>query len=212
MLIKPKVELLNYTPLAIADQAIGQCWGKGCFEGDKLKERMTRVANKFKHKSTIEHLNYNFHISDISRALLQELARHRISSFSVKSSRYTLGELKNDPIGLDERGSAHEWAEQYVVLTDDVDVNNYIIKSLSNLQQLVANGISNDITKYAMPEAFKTELVWSVNARSLQNFLELRTSKSALKEIQNLAHEIYKQLPEEHKFLFTDSIKNTEGK
>lgn len=42
-----------------------------------------------------EHISYNFDISEVSRALLQELARHRISSFSVKSSRYTLGELKD---------------------------------------------------------------------------------------------------------------------
>jgi len=201
--MSPKVELLHHTPLAVSDQAIGQCWGKGTMTGDKLVQRMERVANKFKHASTIEHMSYNFHISNISRALLQELARHRISSFSVKSSRYTLKELKDDPI----TDNPKEWADKYVVFTDDEDVNNAIIESLDKLQQVIAKGVSNDVTKYCMPEAYKTELVWTVNARSLQNFLSLRTDKSALKEIQLLAHEIFNQLPENHRFLFIGSIK-----
>ena len=54
-----------------------------------------------------------------------------------------------------------------------------------------------------MPEAYKTSLVMTINARSLQNFLELRSSKHALWEIQNLAKEIYNILPDDHKFLYT---------
>jgi thymidylate synthase (FAD) len=42
----------------------------------------------------------------------------------------------------------------------------------------------------------------SINARALQNFLELRSSKHALKEIQDLARAMYEVLPEDHKFLF----------
>jgi thymidylate synthase (FAD) len=71
---------------------------------------------------------------------------------------------------------------------------------------LVQAGISNDVLKYAMPEAYKTSLVWTANARSLQHFLSLRTNKAALKEIRDLANEIFKQIPEEHKFLFEDFV------
>ena len=53
-----------------------------------------------------------------------------------------------------------------------------------------------------MPEAYKTSLVMSINARSLQNFLELRLSKHALKEIQDLAKALFEEIPSEHKFLF----------
>jgi thymidylate synthase (FAD) len=64
--------------------------------GENDKKLINKVGNKNKHSSTLEHLTYNFHIYDISRALLQELARHRIASLSVKSTRYTLKELKNE--------------------------------------------------------------------------------------------------------------------
>jgi thymidylate synthase (FAD) len=53
-----------------------------------------------------------------------------------------------------------------------------------------------------MPEAYKTSLVMTINARSLQNFLELRSSKHALWEIQYLAKAMYDAIPEEHKFLY----------
>lgn len=220
ILTKPSVKLLHYTPLEVSDQAIGQCWGVGCFTGDKLKERMNRVANKFKHASTIEHLSYNFAIKNISRALLQELARHRISSFSVKSSRYTLKELKGierfvtenstwDSLGYAQNVLYDDFwkrAGKYIILTGDDRVDACSVIALQNLQDMVQEGISNDISKYCLPESFKTELVWTINARSLQNFLSLRTNKSALLEIRNLAQEIFEKLPEEHKFLFIDCI------
>jgi len=77
---------------------------------------------------------------------------------------------------------------------------------LEDLRSLIKEGISNDKAKYALPEAYKTELAWSINARSLQNFLALRTNKAALWEIRELAHAIYEALPEEHKYIFEDSI------
>ncbi len=207
------VTLLHHTPLEIADQAIGQCWGKGCMPTyDKLVERMDRVANKHKHASTIEHITYNFNVDGISRACLQELARHRISSFSVKSSRYTLGELKAEEpftsIDLFPVGDGKVRARKYLVSTSDIDVNATMMMQLELLRRLLATGISNDIAKYCLPEAYKTSLSWSINARSLQNFLSLRSDKAALWEIRDLAHTIFDSLPEDHKFLFIDYIKD----
>jgi thymidylate synthase (FAD) len=92
-----QVELLHNTPLWVASKAIRKCWAseaKSDNGGEKDKELIHRIGNKNKHKSTLEHLVYSFDIDGISRACLQELARHRIASYSVKSSRYTLKELK----------------------------------------------------------------------------------------------------------------------
>ena len=57
--------------------------------GPKDRELIDRVGNKHKHSSTLEHLVYTFDIEGVSRALLQELARHRMASLSVKSTRCT---------------------------------------------------------------------------------------------------------------------------
>jgi thymidylate synthase (FAD) len=203
-----KVTLLHHTPLVICSNAIRTCWqsfDKSDEGGEKDRALIDRVGNKFKHASTLEHLNYNFFISGISRALLQELARHRVASLSVKSTRYTLKELKSiEPFATDD----FEGASKFIVLTNDAIVDSASIKALNNLQSLLKEGISNDIAKYALPESYKSELTWSINARSLQNFLTLRSSKSALWEIRDLANKVFNALPSEHKYLFQDCISN----
>lgn len=210
-----KVELLNHTPLNIADIAICKCYGNEPHsDEDKVKGRINRVANVSKHASVIEHLVYSFDIDGISRACLQELARHRIASYTVKSSRYTLQELKDEkPFDIDGmRGFRddieYEYyrANKYLVFTGERDVDTEICCSLENLRKLICLDIPNDVAKYCMPEAYKTSLVMTVNARTLQNFLALRTSKHALWEIRLLAKAMYEALPEDHKFLFNGCI------
>ncbi len=99
-----------------------------------------------------------------------------------------------------------ERANKYIVMTGNNIVDSANIRALEELRKLIADGIPNDVAKYCMPEAYKTSLVMSINARSLQNFLELRTSKHALKEIQGLAKALFEAVPEEHKFLFKEYI------
>jgi thymidylate synthase (FAD) len=195
-----KVTLLHSTPLNVCSHAIRTCWqsfDKSDDGGEKDVALIDRVGNKFKHASTLEHLHYSFYIQGISRALLQELARHRMASLSVKSTRYTLKELKEcDAIDY----------EKYLVFTGNEAVDNASKNALDALQKLLQNGISNDIAKYALPESYKSELTWSINARSLQNFLSLRTNKAALWEIRDLAYIVYEALPKEHQFLFEESL------
>ena len=201
-----KITLNHYTPLLICADAIRTCWqsfDKSDEGGEKDKELIDRVGNKFKHASTLEHLVYNFYIEGISRALLQELSRHRMASLSVKSTRYTLKELKSEDIFTCKDV---ERAQKYLVLTENPMVDEMSIKALENLRLVLVEGISNDKAKYCLPESYKTELTWTISARSLQNFLTLRSDKSALWENQNLAHALYNALPEEHKYLFNIKV------
>lgn len=204
-----QITLLNYTELNICAHAIRTCWQsfeKSDNGGEKDKELIYRVGNKFKHASTLEHLHYTFYIQGISRATLQELARHRIASLSVKSTRYTLKELKNAEsfLPLDEVNFSR--AGKFLVFTQNEAVDRASVQALENLRLLLQENISNDLVKFAMPESYKTELTWSINARSLQNFLHLRSSKSALWEIRNLARALFESLPNEHKFLFEECM------
>lgn len=214
------VKLLNNTPLSIADIAICKCYGNEPHSNeDKVKARINRVANVSKHASTIEHLTYSFNIDGISRACLQELARHRIASYTVKSSRYTLQELKGEKpfyFGYNWKIDSREYyqneaafdnetltrAQRYLVQTNNDYINKMNVVALENLRCSLSKGIPNDIAKYCMPEAYKTSLVMTINARSLQNFLELRSSKHALLEIQLLAKAMYDVIPNDHKFLY----------
>jgi len=153
-----KITLLHHTPLNICAHAIRTCWqsfDKSDDGGEKDLALIDRVGNKFKHASTLEHITYNFYIQGISRALLQELARHRMASLSVKSTRYTLKELKEcDVIEY----------EKFLVFTSNEIVDRASKTALDNLQKVLKEGISNDIAKYCLPESYKTELTWSIKA------------------------------------------------
>lgn len=200
-----KVTLNSYTPLVVCSNAIRECWqsqDKSDNGGEKDLALIDRVGNQFKHSSTLEHLTYSFTIDGISRACLQELARHRLTSLSVKSTRYTLKELKTEEEFLQDD---FKRANTYIVLTGNKLVDNTSITSLENLRKVISSGVSNDVAKYCLPECYKTSLAWTLNARSLQNFLTLRSSKAALWEIRDLASNIYLELPEDHKFLFSNS-------
>lgn len=194
-----KVELLHFTPIMIAVNAIRTCYDS-CDKSDELGEKDIKLLKSIianNHTSTIEHISYNFKISGISRALLQELARHRVASLSVKSTRYTLRELKN--VNKDN-------LKDYLVkISDSIDEYNRF--RLATIQALInEQNLSNDELKYMLPEAFKTELMLTINARSLRNLLELRLSSKALKEFRELAKALYRELPEPHRVLFDDIV------
>lgn len=220
------ITLMQHSSLEVCAHAIRTCWqsfDKSDEGGEKDKDLIHRVGNKFKHASTLEHLTYTFYIAGVSRALLQELARHRLASPSVKSTRYTLKELKSEEsftngmsmIELKEKytNSSEVYADthmvrasEYLVFTNILGVDFASVVALENLRLMLLDGVANDKAKYCLPESYKTELTWTINARSLQNFINLRSSNAALWEIRDLALKLYDKLPEEHQYLFNDCI------
>jgi len=205
----------RYVPLVEADKC-PNCGSKhvstNIIIGNKDRELIYRIANKYKHSSTIEHIIATFDISNISRALLQELSRHRIASLTVKSTRYTLKKLSDEePFYLEsdwhcQTTDIGKRAEKYLVYSGVDRVDWHSIQALENLRQDIEAGVSNDIAKYTLPESFKTSLIWTINFRSLQNFLKLRTAPDALWEIRNLAYAIFDAIPDEYKYLLEDFV------
>ena len=205
-----KVKLLSYTPLEVINTAIRTCWDshdKSDNLGEKDLDLIKRVVLQNFHESVCEHCVFNFFIQGISRLNLMELTRHRLASYSVKSTRYTLKELRNE---TEFTIKDKERASKYINLTDNNNVDECSIQALENVRRLVNNAVNYNVTqdliKYALPECYKTDLTFSINVRSLRNLLKLRTSKSAHFEIRNLAYKLYEALPEEFKFLFKDVI------
>lgn len=210
------VSLLHYTPLEIAVSAIRNCWDSGCKKdtignsvGENDKGLFERIVKKHKHLSTIEHISYNFLIDGISRGCLQELARHRLASYSVKSTRYTLKKSLAKESSF--TASSLERAKKYIVTVGEPIIDHNNIINLENLRK-IATSVSNDLAKYTIPECFRTRVYWTINARSLRNFLELRSKKGAHFEIQYLSHLIIKVLPPEHiDNLFSDIINTSKS-
>jgi thymidylate synthase (FAD) len=194
------------TPLYHASMAARTCWAsqsKSDNGGEKDMKLVDRLYNKERHESIVEHSLVTFKIEGISRACLQELARHRHQSLSVESTRYTLSKLLNAEEAL--------WnPDMYIVKTGNELVDAASWSALMNLVELAKQGVPNDLLKYALPESWKVNLYSSWNLRGLGNFLSLRCKKEALWEIRELANTMYDALPSEWRKVLMDKAYRVE--
>ena len=94
--VHQRVELLRVTPDGEAVIALA---AKLCYAGGDLDSLLQKIAEndqraflrkvrEMGHESVLEHVSFTFLVEGISRALLAQLTRHRIASFSVQSQRY----------------------------------------------------------------------------------------------------------------------------
>lgn len=182
-----KVELLAVQGLEQVDHAIGLCYDKGDYcDTAKRDNRIKKVALKAKHSSVLEFATFIFDITASTKVLL-EMTRHRMASYACKSSRYTLNK-----------------GEIVFELTGDLTADHYLHQWKKQIEALVADGVSNEITSLMLPQAYQYKWVAMFNARSLKNFLELRRSSSAHFHIREVAEEMYNQLPYDVRYVFDE--------
>lgn len=166
-----------------------------------------KVGNKYKHESILEQASVVFAIEGLSRAALQELARHRTAKLTVKSTRYTLKKDLAKEAPFDHSEESIKRAKRYIVTTGNSDLDRLLILQLENLRKAVASGASNDLVKYLLPEAYKTKLQWQSDLRNFKHFLKLRLNRAALWEMRNLAEAMYKALPRTYRMLLHDTYR-----
>ena len=148
------------------------------------------------HESVLEHINLTYSIKGISRALLQEIARHRHISLSVESTRHTLRKFIATKRLID-------------VTECDEDRLNFVLSFAEFARK--HSDMSNDELKYFLPEFWPTTLVLTSNIRELRHILNLRTAPQALKEFRVLARTMYEAVPAEYKYLLKDCIHEEAG-
>jgi thymidylate synthase (FAD) len=95
-----------------------------------------------------------------------------------------------------------ERASEFLELTGIKEVDDALILNLELTRQAVRNGVKNDFASLMLSQAWKYRFVVKFNYRSLQNFFNLRRDKHAHFQIREVADEMYKLIPDEHKFIF----------
>ena len=91
-----KVTLLAHTPFPehTVASAAKLCYSPSTIDGiregltDEKAASFVEMLSEIGHESPIEHASFTFGIEGVSRALLAQITRHRIASFSVQSQRY----------------------------------------------------------------------------------------------------------------------------
>lgn len=186
------------------------------YEDTETTQLLARLI-KAGHESVIEHINLTFRIEGVSRALLQEIARHRHLSLSVQSTRYCMDKMLRD-IDESDVGSALALAMSPFKDRISDDVYNDFIKAVTDMScsyiamvehignELPSSVLTNDVLKYLLPELIPCRLVMTCNLRELRHLFKLRLSKHALYEFRTLMVLIWNALPACIKELVNDVI------
>ncbi|PEC58431.1 thymidylate synthase (FAD) [Bacillus wiedmannii] len=162
--------------------------GKGT-EADRLMRHI--IASK--HTSTLEHITFTFAIEGVSRALLAQLTRHRVGfSFSVQSQRYVR-------FGSDDKSCGFSYVIPESVTSKGPGAVAIYKASMKALQldydSLRAQGVSAEDARMVLPQAAITNLVMTVNLRSLLDFYtKRRKGNGAQAEIAELAEHLRKEV------------------
>lgn len=161
---------LCYSAASIADLA--------AIEADKAAEFIDKLPEA--HQSPFEHVSFTFGIEGVSRAMLAQITRHRIASFSVQSQRYV------------EMGRFGYVVPQTVAENDE-SLGEYqhlmcLVRIVYN--KLIELGIPAEDARFVLPNACETRMIVTMNARELLHFFSLRCCKRAQWEIRAVADEM----------------------
>ena len=162
---------------------------------EKELQAILEQVIKLGHTSVIEHTCFTFAISDVSRSLTHQLVRHRIASYAQQSQRYV--NLTEPQYVLPPTiGKEKEMKKAYQETMD------LIWKQYNKLLEI---GIPAEDARYVLPNATCTNIIVTMNARSLQNFFELRCCLHAQWEIRKLANRMLKEVKNIAPTIFKDS-------
>lgn len=171
-----KVTLLNYTREGMKLIADG-VRVTGPFFDAKSDGDLVRYMVKHDYTSSIEHVSFTFRLQDISIAISRELLEHRIASHTARSTRYC------------DEGKANFY---YPDFERDEDREMYT-KTLQHIREQyvrLKERCGYETARYVLPMATHCTYVWTINARSLINFLRLRLCKNSAPEMQELAKQV----------------------
>ena len=202
-----KISVMPFNEVEVVDKlyaACRTCYAEGTPQEQyaKTQEELTGATGwekKWKlirhvldsgHHSVLEHAQFTFFISGVSRALSHQLVRHRIGvSYSQQSQRYcTFGDGFN-----------------YVVppsISKDPELLGKFRELMSQIndtyQYFLDNVIPAEDARMVLPNACTTNLTVSINLRALMHFCEERMCTCAQGEIRQMARSMAK--------LITDKI------
>jgi len=162
---------------------------------DEMDERdhgLIRFLMRERHGTPFEHNALRFHIK-CPIFVCREWQRHRIGSFNEWSARYSQLEAEFYlPEAEDVRtqvGKPGNYTFEQVdgELAEGVrDAQRAVYEqAYSTYQELLDKGIAKEIARNVLPVAIYTQFYWTVNARSLMNFVSLRNAETAQREIRH---------------------------
>ena len=146
------------------------------------------------HLSPFEHSVFQFHIK-CPIFVARQWMRHRIASYNEISARYT---EVHDEFYFPEVFRAQDRSNRQGSLPSSnldqkkmLELYDKAVKaSYAAYQELLDAGAAREMARMVLPVAQYTQFHWTINARSLLNFISLRADDHAQWEIRRYAEAI----------------------
>ncbi len=191
-----RVTLIAHTP---EPEKVCALAARTCYSGMEYDELQSLVQEKDQsaflrritasgHLSVLEHASFTFGISGVSRALLAQVTRHRIASFSVQSQRYVSLEKG---FGYIVPPRIRELGEE-AVREFEAQMAQMQAWYVQWQERLGKGEGSNEDARFVLPNACETHITVTMNARELLHFFSLRCCNRAQWEIRAMAREMLK--------------------
>ena len=196
------IKLIGFTPNPEKIPAMAAILTHSKSKPDDLENAPEKQLNavleevlRLGHTSVIEHTSFTFAISDVSRSLTHQLVRHRIASYAQQSQRYV------------------DFKEPNYVTPPTIVKNNEMKKAYEETMtiiwkqynKLLEMGIPAEDSRFILPNAACTNIMITMNARSLLNFFELRCCQHAQWEIRELANKMLKEVKKVAPIIFKNA-------
>lgn len=187
---EPPIETLK-----IIEQAGRTCYKSEALITDDSAKKFVKMIVKKGHNTVIEHINISARFIT-NRGVLAELTRHRLSSFSVESTRYV---RYGHGMQFIRPSDWDEW---------NADMRKQFLYSCESAEQkytaLLGYGARPEQAREVLTNALKTEIVMTCNLRELRHILNLRCSKAAHYQIRDLFLPLLKDMNERLPEIFGD--------
>jgi len=163
-------------------------------EMDDSDAGLIRFLMRDRHGTPFEHNAFRFHIR-CPIFVAREWFRHRVGSFNEFSMRYARAtddfyipepEDVRSQVGKPGAYSFEPVADELAEATRE-ELRAVYETAFATYERLVEQGVARELARAVLPVGAYTEFFWTVNARSLMNFVSLRAAETAQREIRRYA-------------------------
>ena len=157
-----------------------QVSAKGENNPETAPERLINALLLGRHGSPFEHTAFTFFV-EAPLFVFREWQRHRMSSFNEMSGRYTtlpskfyIPDHNRRVVNTGTKMKPTFEQAPFLVETAQNELKEVSSNSWYSYREMLADGISNEVARMVLPLNIYSQMYWTVNARSLMNFLSLR--------------------------------------
>ena len=165
-------------PIELINDVARVCYkSKTPVSNEEKQEFVMKLISKG-HESPLEFVDYTWFLTT-SRAIANELIRHMIASYMQESTRY----VKYDTLQMIKPKTPAS-----------ITMEERLEGMFLQYQVMLKNGTRKEEARDFLPLGMVTHLYCKMNLREFRHFLQLRMSRAAHPQMQELANKMYDEV------------------